>query len=425
MSDMRRALLLVCILTLLLSSAPLARPVPAQPIAGSKLAAVLDKITPALLTGYLTSLVSYGPRVSGTYGCLLAGAYINDQFTSMGLATRFINYSAWGNRYNFHHVTDRDVEATLPGTNTDDHSVLLFNAHFDNAHLSVGANDDGTGAAAVLAAAYALSHFTFNRTIRFVEFSGEEQGLLGSRAYLKEIYPRGDDVLLDVDADMIGHAVTTAGAHAARLSVTEDTGFATTTFQIVNAGYIDFNITTHNITRITKDFGGSDYSAFVNDGYEAVACWEAEHDPNMHTPADNLSNVNIPYLVNYTKLIAGSLALLADADPVPPQVRLVSPAQGTLSIHSRLIKNIDERKTICLNDVWLWAEVFHPSQPILRVDFYMDNKLAYSDTTPPYNWHLERLSIRKHTITVIAYDSQGRTTSDIREIHYVNLLRKK
>jgi len=419
---MRRFLLALSVLILFLSPLPAVCPQPASaPAKSAKVTVVLDQITPTLLTAYLTSLVSYGPRSTGTYGCQLAGDYIHDQFTSMGLATRFQNWTGWGNRYNFHHFTDRNVEATLPGTDPTDASILIFNAHFDNAHVSVGANDDGSGTAAVLAAAYALSHFTFNRTIRFVTFSGEEQGLIGSRAYLKEIYKRGDDVLLDIDADMIGHTETVEGAHAARLTVTEDTGYATTVFQLISDTYVDFTITTHNLTRIQKNWGGSDYAAFVNDGYETIACWEADHDPNMHTPADNLSNVNIAYLVNYTKLIAGTLATIADESLVPPQVRIVSPMQGTFSIHSRFVKDIEERTTKCLNDFWLWAGVFHATRPIVRVSFYEDGRLLGAVDTPPYKWHVQSRSIRTHEFLVVAIDSFGRTTSDVRDIHFLNL----
>ena len=145
----------------------------------------------------------------------------------------------------------------------------------------------------------------------------------------------------------------------------------------------------------------------------------------MHTPADNYSNVNIPYLVNYTKLIAGTLATLADTNIVPPQVRLVSPRPGTLSVHGRAVKDIDGRKTTCIDDVWIYAEVFHPSSPITHVDFYEDGRLKFNDTSAPYAWHMQTRSVRTHTITIVAYDTQGHTTRTTREIRYINLLLHK
>ena len=66
--------------------------------------------------------------------------------------------------------------------------VLVVGAHLDSWDLSEGATDNGTGSAAVLGAADAIvrSGFKPRRTIRFVLFTGEEQGLNGSFAYVKQ-----------------------------------------------------------------------------------------------------------------------------------------------------------------------------------------------------------------------------------------------
>src|SRR5712664_662644 len=65
--------------------------------------------------------------------------------------------------------------------------VVIIGAHLDSWDLGTGATDNGTGSMAVLAAARALQKVGVKpkRTIRFVLFTGEEQGLNGSRAYVK------------------------------------------------------------------------------------------------------------------------------------------------------------------------------------------------------------------------------------------------
>src|SRR5262249_43540570 len=65
--------------------------------------------------------------------------------------------------------------------------VVIIGGHLDSWDLGTGATDDGTGSMAVIAAARALmkSGVELKRTIRFVLFTGEEQGLNGSRAYVK------------------------------------------------------------------------------------------------------------------------------------------------------------------------------------------------------------------------------------------------
>jgi len=76
--------------------------------------------------------------------------------------------------------------AEIRGTEKPD-EVVILGAHLDSWDLGTGATDNGTGSMAVLAAARALQKVGVKpkRTIRFILFSGEEQGLNGSRAYVK------------------------------------------------------------------------------------------------------------------------------------------------------------------------------------------------------------------------------------------------
>ncbi len=78
---------------------------------------------------------------------------------------------------------ERNIVAEIPGTGND---VVIVGAHFDSWDWAQGANDNGSGVAAVLEAARILQSMNIKprATIRFVFFSGEEQGCLGSRAYL-------------------------------------------------------------------------------------------------------------------------------------------------------------------------------------------------------------------------------------------------
>src|SRR5712671_1203891 len=76
--------------------------------------------------------------------------------------------------------------ADLRGSEKPDEMVIL-GAHLDSWDLGTGSTDNGTGSLAVLEAARALAKLNLKpkRTIRFVLFSGEEQGLYGSQEYVK------------------------------------------------------------------------------------------------------------------------------------------------------------------------------------------------------------------------------------------------
>lgn len=85
------------------------------------------------------------------------------------------------------HVKVDNVVAEIPGTDASGEYVLI-GGHLDSWHLGTGAEDNGTGAATVMAIAQAMmaSGIKPKRTMRFVLFGGEEEGLLGSIQYVRE-----------------------------------------------------------------------------------------------------------------------------------------------------------------------------------------------------------------------------------------------
>jgi hypothetical protein len=90
-------------------------------------------------------------------------------------------------------VQQWNTVAELKGSERPGEAVIL-GAHLDSWDLGTGVTDNGTGSMVVLEAARALAQSGLKpkRSIRFVLFSGEEQGLLGSRAYAKAHAARAD-----------------------------------------------------------------------------------------------------------------------------------------------------------------------------------------------------------------------------------------
>jgi carboxypeptidase Q len=104
-------------------------------------------------------------------------------------------------------VTDRPVDSAnvvgeIAGTEHPE-QIIVVGGHLDSWDLAAGSTDDGTGTASVLGAAEAIvkSGVKSRRTIRIVLFTGEEQGLLGSLAYVKahkdEMPNHLGDIILD------------------------------------------------------------------------------------------------------------------------------------------------------------------------------------------------------------------------------------
>ncbi|MGA3212148.1 MAG: M20/M25/M40 family metallo-hydrolase [Terriglobales bacterium] len=84
--------------------------------------------------------------------------------------------------------------AEIPGTDKKDEIVML-GAHLDSWHGGTGATDNGAGSAAVMEAVRILKMAGIKprRTIRIALWTGEEEGLLGSRAYVKEHFASRPD----------------------------------------------------------------------------------------------------------------------------------------------------------------------------------------------------------------------------------------
>ena len=74
--------------------------------------------------------------------------------------------------------------------------VVILGAHLDSWDLGTGTTDNGTGSMVVLEAARAIARSGLKpkRTIRFILFSGEEEGLLGSRAYAAQHATEADSI---------------------------------------------------------------------------------------------------------------------------------------------------------------------------------------------------------------------------------------
>ena len=394
----------------------------------SKIIQAIEMVNESLLRRFLEELVSIGPRATGTYGCEKAAEYIHEQFEDFGLYTRYHEWGTINTKRPFRYYKSKNVEATLNGTNKECDEILVFNAHYDTVKDSPGANDDGSGVAAVLAAAYILNHFEFNRTIKFVTFSGEEVGLIGSRAYVKEIYENNEELLVEFNADMIGYAETTHGGRNVTLVPTEDARWIVEEIKSVNDNYsIDFNINTGRIIEPGGPREGSDYHDFVLYGYETVAFWESEWNRDyFHSPDDSIEHINFSYFVNVTKLIVGSLSHLADKTEISyPRIRIGSPKRGRLYFEDRTLKVLKHHKTIVIDDVLVCTEVKPGDSPIEKVEFYYNNKLKFIDNEKPYQWRINKRSIRKHPIKVIAYDEKGRTASDQMDFRSINIMLKR
>jgi hypothetical protein len=151
-----------------------------------------------------------GERNMWHYAKLNAAAdFIEDSFSRAGLRTRRDSYETGGQPCH-------NIEAEIPGNGAE---IIVIGAHYDSVFGSPGANDNGSGAAAVLALAHrfgaseterSASRSTPNKTLRFVAFVNEEppyflSGEMGSQVYARRCKERGDKISAMISLETIGY----------------------------------------------------------------------------------------------------------------------------------------------------------------------------------------------------------------------------
>ena len=104
-------------------------------------------------------------------------------------------------------VTARNILAELPGTDPDAGWIVAC-GHYDGHDIAQGAQDNATGTAVVLEAARVLAGLRahLKAGVRFILFSGEEMGMYGSEAYVREHGDQLDQIRTVFNADIVGMA---------------------------------------------------------------------------------------------------------------------------------------------------------------------------------------------------------------------------
>ncbi|CAI9686090.1 M28 family metallopeptidase [Elizabethkingia anophelis] len=197
--------------------------------------------------------------------------------------------------------------AILRGTNPNDKRIFMISGHLDSRVSDVmnakdnapGANDDGSGTAAVIESARILSKSKFPATIIFVAFSGEEQGLLGSRMMAEKAENENWQLEALLNNDMISNNLTSEtnliNAHQLRVFSEglpqyelDKNAQKIRSFGLENDGdarqlaryiketgerYVD-NLQVKLIYRNDRFLRGGDHSPFLERGFSAVRLTE-------------------------------------------------------------------------------------------------------------------------------------------------------
>jgi len=242
--------------------------------------------------------------------------------------------------------------------------VVIITGHIDsrvsdpmNATADApGANDDGSGTAAVLEAARILSKHKFPGTIVYAALSGEEQGLNGGKILADYAKAQGWNVIANLNNDIIGNSCGSDGVcNDKQVRVFSEgprwQGHEELAAEIRSKGgendspsrnisrFLDalaernpsLGIDVMQVWRNDRFGRGGDHTEFLNAGYPAVRFSVAVENYNhQHQDlrvengvefGDTIDKMDFPYLARVTKLNVAALAWLASA-PAPPETKV-------------------------------------------------------------------------------------------------------
>ena len=336
------------------------------------------EVSPDSLQSYIKTLVAFGTRntlsnqTNATQGIGAARNWVLRKFEeiakqSEGRLTSFIDTTTLppdGRRVD-RNILLGNVVATLKGTNPFDNRIFIISGHLDNMRSSPvdsigdapGANDDGSGTAAVIECARVMSRHSFAATIIFVAVSGEEQGLLGA-AFMSEKakkYSWNIEAVLNNDiigsnnsneTNIIDNTKIRVFSEGLPAFETEKNAVNIRNFGLENDGksrqlaryvkeigerYVD-NLQVVMIYRNDRFLRGGDHTPYVQRGFAAVRFTEMNENytrqhQNIRTEnniyyGDVEEHIDYEYLRKNTAMNLANLANLSKAPPMPDSVKM-------------------------------------------------------------------------------------------------------
>lgn len=297
--------------------------------------------------------LKYGDRMTGSKGSNQSAQFIKQTFSTMNdsLTVSEHFWFSFGDCFHPGFYSDENIIARLPGR-LPNCSTIIFFIHYDTIEDSLGADDDGSGVAALLACAEVLSNYRFNHSIVFCASSGEEVGDLGDYHEAKVHYNDGTELLAAITADAIGYMphVDSDNHNSVILYKPERSQWISDTVIDIFNEYKD-SISLDKV-RLSGFYGNSGNRAYDDYGFSTLKFFEGITNPGWEKfphNNDTIEFINFSYLTNVTKLIAGTIASIANLPPVSKSVRILSPQEDAIYLNGKLVSCLPlfKGKTMC------------------------------------------------------------------------------
>ncbi|AZQ59614.1 M20/M25/M40 family metallo-hydrolase [Maribacter sp. MJ134] len=242
-------------------------------------------------------------------------------------------------------IKARNVVATLKGSEIPEEEIVI-GGHLDSWDLATGAIDNGIGAFAVLdiARAFKANNLNPKRTVKFIMFMGEEQGLLGSTYLVEEAIKNNtiEQIKYMMNLDMSGNPI---GMNAG--GKLEDEAF----FKDLGAA-IQQQDTIYQNTFSNRSGLHSDHQPFMLEGVPILSV-HSNLDRSIygcyHSDCDDFNLVNETHVTNTSRFGTMMLYALADA-PKLPATKMDSETTKQFMIDNNL------KEKLMIGGDWKWEE---------------------------------------------------------------------
>lgn len=253
---------------------------------------------------------SLGVKEHGTPALTNTLNWLIDQYTNYGYTDIKID------TFNYAAQDDYNLIVTKTGT-TYPNTYLIVDGHYDT-RSGTGTNDNGSGIVTILEVARLLEDVVTEYSIKFINFSGEEDGLIGSTWYVNNtVMPTNMDIKLVLNIDEVGGV---NGLVNSTIVCERDQSSPTA----ANAASYDFTDTlatcvglySNLLTEISYAYS-SDYMPFQANEHVITGLFEKNQTTYAHTPNDFLINMDTNYVYEIAQASIGASLYFAVAyEPV-------------------------------------------------------------------------------------------------------------
>jgi hypothetical protein len=294
---------------------------------------VVSESSEERIAATMKKLESFGTRLTASEAAKAARAWIVEEMKSYSPRLQ-VRQDAWVVKQMPRmtgEVEVTNVVAVLPGKTLPETQVVLA-SHYDTvavrgAAQAPGVVDDASGVATMMELARVMSQYEFDKTLVFVSFEAEEQGLVGATLHAEKALKEKQAIEAVLNDDIMGGDSSGNGfrsTHAVRVFSDEpmDSGSRALARYIKETGerYVP-EMKVDLVFRRDRFSRGGDHTPFHARGFAAVRfTTPAENYQNQHGPGDNFENASPAYAARVTRVNAAAAASLALA-PKAPVVR--------------------------------------------------------------------------------------------------------